>query len=137
MVSQAAESGRFGKAPGKRGVMADLGYYAAKIAECLRLLESSSDPLYRNVYQAMADEFAAKHAALLRRGGIEPPNYVPPSALLHSIAPTVASPQRERGSRRRAKTASGERPAGRKRSADSDTEGTSTGGGFASALPLL
>jgi hypothetical protein len=49
---------------GKQVTMVDRTYYAAKIEECRRLLESSSDPLYRDVYQAMADEFAEKYAAL-------------------------------------------------------------------------
>jgi hypothetical protein len=75
-----------------RVLMADLAYYKAKIAECLRLVESSNDPLYRDVYQAMADEFAEKHAALSRKiadAGAPPPS-PPPSPLLHQVnAPAV------------------------------------------------
>jgi hypothetical protein len=75
--------------------MADLTYYAAKIAECLRLLESNDDPLYRNVYQAMADEFAEKHAALQRQMAAKA-SPEPPSALLHRVAPPA--PTRAKGS---------------------------------------
>jgi hypothetical protein len=72
--------------------MADLmTYYAAKIAECLRLLESSSDPLYRDVYQAMADEFAEKHAALCRRVAAQSVRATPPSPLLSRVAPPPPS----------------------------------------------
>ena len=67
--------------------MADLTYYAAKIAECLRLLESSNDPLYRDVYQAMADEFAEKYAALSRRVAEQTALAAPPSPLLSRVAP--------------------------------------------------
>ena len=72
--------------------MADLSYYAAKIAECLRLLESSNDPLYRDVYQAMANEFTEKHAALARlsaqgqTAGQAAGQGVPPSPLLSRVA---------------------------------------------------
>jgi hypothetical protein len=64
------------------GPMADLSYYAAKIAECLRLLESSNDPLYRDVYRAMANEFEEKHAILSRRFAQGAAQAVPPSPLL-------------------------------------------------------
>jgi hypothetical protein len=72
--------------------MADLTFYAAKIAECLRLLESSNDPLYRDVYQAMADEFAEKYAALSRRVAEQTALATPPSPLLSRVAP-AAPPQ--------------------------------------------
>ncbi len=79
--------------------MADPTYYAAKIEECRRLLESSNDPLYRDVYQAMADEFAEKYAALsssvarAAAAGTAPTQApsVPPSPLLHQVAPPQAS----------------------------------------------
>ncbi len=67
--------------------MADVAYYKAKIAECLRLVESNTDPLYRDVYRAMADEFTEKLVALSRGAadGNVPP--APPSPLLHQVAP--------------------------------------------------
>jgi hypothetical protein len=68
--------------------MADLAYYAAKIEECLRLLESSNDPLYRDVYRAMADEFAEKHAALARKVA---QGATPPSPLLSRVTPPAAA----------------------------------------------
>lgn len=68
--------------PENHGVMADISYYAAKIAECVRLLESSDDPLYRDVYQAMADEFAEKRDALKRRVEEGTTQGVPASPLL-------------------------------------------------------
>lgn len=64
--------------------MADLGYYAAKIEECRRLLESSPDQLYRDVYQAMADEFAEKYASLRLRSAEAVA--APPSPLLYQMA---------------------------------------------------
>jgi hypothetical protein len=76
--------------------MADLTYYAAKIAECLRLLESSNDPLYRNVYQAMADEFADKYAALQHGTAGEHAPVAPPSELLHQVTPPPARPKPSR-----------------------------------------
>ena len=72
--------------------MADLTFYAAKIAECLRLLESSNDPLYRDVYQAMADEFAEKYAALSRRVAEQSALATPPSPLLSRVAPPPPPP---------------------------------------------
>lgn len=81
-------------ARGERVDMPDLGYYAAKIEECRRLLESSPDQLYRDVYQAMADEFAEKYASLRRRSA--EPVAAPPSPLLHQMAmpgvPELAAP---------------------------------------------
>lgn len=79
--------------------MADLTYYAAKIAECLRLLESSNDPLYRNVYQAMADEFAEKYATLSRRAANAAAGAVPPTPLLIETGAITArrAARRERG----------------------------------------
>jgi hypothetical protein len=74
--------------------MADLAYYASKIAECLRLLESSSDPLYREVYQAMADEFAEKYAILSRRVAEQAALASPPSPLLSLVAPKAAMVER-------------------------------------------
>ncbi len=71
--------------------MADLGYYAAKIDECRRLIESSPDQLYRDVYQAMADEFAEKYAAL--RGRSADPVAAPPSPMLHQVPPPPAAPE--------------------------------------------
>ena len=65
--------------------MADLAFYKAKIAECIRLLESSNDPLYRDVYRAMADEFADKLAAFSRLAADVMPAEGPPSPLLHQI----------------------------------------------------
>jgi hypothetical protein len=88
--------------------MVDLSYYAAKIAECRRLLESSNDPLYRDVYQAMADEFAEKHAALARRVAEQAARPAPPSALLSR----VAAPPAPEGT---AAQASGAAPAGGER----------------------
>lgn len=96
--------------------MADLSYYAAKIAECMRLLESSNDPLYRDVYQAMANEFAEKHAILARRaaqGGASAGPGVPPSPLLSRVAPPrepalpvkAAAPARRAAPRRATATA--------------------------------
>jgi hypothetical protein len=49
--------------------MSDAAYYEAKIAECRRMLEASDDPLARDIFQAMADEFASKLAALVRATG--------------------------------------------------------------------
>jgi hypothetical protein len=49
--------------------MSDAAFYRAKIAECLRLVETSDDPLFRDVYKAMADEFACKLAVVLRAAG--------------------------------------------------------------------
>jgi len=98
-------------ARGKRADMADLTYYAAKIAECQRLLESSNDPLYRNVYQAMANEFAEKYAELSQRIADEVMPAVPPSPLLHQIPlPQAALPdtaallRADRRRRRRARS---------------------------------
>jgi hypothetical protein len=65
--------------------MTDLGYYAAKIEECRRLLESSPDQLYRDVYQAMADEFAEKYAALRRQSAERVA--AAPSPLLYQVGP--------------------------------------------------
>jgi hypothetical protein len=67
--------------------MADPSYYAAKIAECLKLLESSNDPLYRDVYQAMADEFAEKYEALKRRMLEKATQDAPASPLLVPYVP--------------------------------------------------
>jgi hypothetical protein len=67
--------------------MADLSYYAAKIAECLRMLESSNDPLYRDVYRAMAAEFTDKYEALSRQSALEAAGPVPPSPLLIRVPP--------------------------------------------------
>jgi hypothetical protein len=74
--------------------MADLSYYAAKIAECLRLLESSNDPLYRDVYRAMAAEFEEKHAILSRRFAQGAGQTVPPSPLLTGPARAPVAPAR-------------------------------------------
>lgn len=71
---------------GERVNMTDLTYYAAKIEECRRLVDSSNDPLYRDVYQAMADEFEEKYAALRQRSGDRGAQSVPPSPLLYQIA---------------------------------------------------
>ena len=78
---------RRGAAGRKLGPMADLSYYAAKIAECLRMLESSNDPLYRDVYRAMAAEFTDKYEALSRQSALEAAGPVPPSPLLIRVPP--------------------------------------------------
>jgi hypothetical protein len=99
--------------------MAGLTYYAAKIEECRRLLESSNDPLYRDVYQAMADEFAEKLAGLASHpaddsghGTADEP--APPSPLLYRLKPTVPTqgdlilpPRNESDRRRRRKRGAG------------------------------
>lgn len=65
--------------------MVDLTYYAAKIEECRRLVESSNDPLYRDVYQAMADEFAEKYAAVRHTAYVRAADASPPSPLIYQI----------------------------------------------------
>jgi hypothetical protein len=40
--------------------MLEVEYYRAKISECLRMAEANPDPLCRDVYNAMAQEFMAK-----------------------------------------------------------------------------
>ena len=91
MVAYSIAQGRNGEAIDALGevcaCMADLTYYAAKIEECLRLLEDSPDPLYRDVYQAMANEFAEKRAALSRRAAEQEAQSVPPSPLLYQTVP--------------------------------------------------
>jgi hypothetical protein len=77
--------------------MADRAFYKAKIAECLQLLEGSNDPLYRDVYRAMADEFADKLAAITRIAVESLPAEVPPSALLHQTVRPGAAGDLEQG----------------------------------------
>ena len=88
--------------------MADLSYYAAKIAECLRMLESSNDPLFRDVYRAMADEFTEKYEALARQFALDAAGPVPPSPLLSRVPP----PEDADEVRARAARAAAERAAG-------------------------
>ena len=88
--------------------MADLSYYAAKIAECLRMLESSNDPLFRDVYRAMADEFTEKYEALERQFALDAAGPVPPSPLLSRVPP----PEDADEVRARAARAAAERAAG-------------------------
>ena len=88
--------------------MADLSYYAAKIAECLRMLESSNDPLYRDVYRAMADEFTEKYEALERQFALDAAGPVPPSPLLSRVPPPDdADEVRARAARGAAERAAG------------------------------
>ena len=42
--------------------MLEVEYYRSKVSECLRLAEANTDPLCRDVYNAMANEFIAKAA---------------------------------------------------------------------------
>lgn len=73
--------------------MVDRTYYAAKIEECRRLVETSSDPLYRDVYQAMADEFAEKYAALRHKSYPSAISAPAPSPLIDQYAAEAGVPR--------------------------------------------
>ena len=45
--------------------MPDISYYHGKIAECIRMRDSSTDPLNIAVYEAMANEFKEKMGLML------------------------------------------------------------------------